>query len=184
MRPGAQATRRSASPAAAPTGERERMARISRERLRADVRADQGRHGPSRRHRAAGRDRARLHGLRGRADDRRRQEHARRRGLPDERRPMRRARSTWSSRTPRSSTPVAGIVKADIGIRDGRIVGIGKAGNPDIMDGVDRAPADGPEHHGRFTATSTSSPRAGWRPTRISCPRSSATTRWRAASRR
>jgi urease subunit alpha len=29
-----------------------------------------------------------------------------------------------------------GIVKADIGIRDGRIVGIGKAGNPDVMDGV------------------------------------------------
>ena len=29
-----------------------------------------------------------------------------------------------------------GIVKADIGIRDGRIVGIGKAGNPDLMDGV------------------------------------------------
>jgi urease subunit alpha len=29
-----------------------------------------------------------------------------------------------------------GIVKADIGIRDGMIVGIGKAGNPDIMDGV------------------------------------------------
>jgi urease subunit alpha len=29
-----------------------------------------------------------------------------------------------------------GIVKADIGIRAGRIVGIGKAGNPDIMDGV------------------------------------------------
>ncbi|MYZ46230.1 urease subunit alpha [Propylenella binzhouense] len=31
---------------------------------------------------------------------------------------------------------VAGIVKADIGIRDGRIVALGKAGNPDIMDGV------------------------------------------------
>ena len=30
----------------------------------------------------------------------------------------------------------AGIVKADIGIKDGKIVGIGKAGNPDIMDGV------------------------------------------------
>src|SRR5882757_2298286 len=30
-----------------------------------------------------------------------------------------------------------GIVKADIGIRDGKIVGIGKAGNPDTMDGVD-----------------------------------------------
>jgi len=29
-----------------------------------------------------------------------------------------------------------GIVKADIGIRDGRICGIGKAGNPDTMDGV------------------------------------------------
>jgi urease subunit alpha len=30
-----------------------------------------------------------------------------------------------------------GIVKADIGLRDGRIVGIGKAGNPDIQPGVD-----------------------------------------------
>jgi urease subunit alpha len=30
-----------------------------------------------------------------------------------------------------------GIVKADIGIRDGKIAGIGKAGNPDIMDNVD-----------------------------------------------
>jgi len=30
-----------------------------------------------------------------------------------------------------------GIVKADIGIRDGRIAGIGKAGNPDIQPGVD-----------------------------------------------
>lgn len=30
----------------------------------------------------------------------------------------------------------SGIVKADIGLKDGFIVGIGKAGNPDIMDGV------------------------------------------------
>ncbi len=30
-----------------------------------------------------------------------------------------------------------GIVKGDIGVRAGRIVGIGKAGNPDVMDGVD-----------------------------------------------
>jgi len=30
-----------------------------------------------------------------------------------------------------------GIVKADIGIKDGRIVGIGKAGNPDIQPNVD-----------------------------------------------
>ncbi|WP_326557370.1 urease subunit alpha [Micromonospora sp. NBC_01796] len=29
-----------------------------------------------------------------------------------------------------------GVVKADVGIKDGRIVGIGKAGNPDIMNGV------------------------------------------------
>ena len=29
-----------------------------------------------------------------------------------------------------------GIVKADVAIRDGKISGIGKAGNPDIMDGV------------------------------------------------
>ncbi len=30
-----------------------------------------------------------------------------------------------------------GIVKGDIGIRDGRIVKVGKAGNPDTMAGVD-----------------------------------------------
>ena len=30
-----------------------------------------------------------------------------------------------------------GIVKADVGLRDGRISGIGKAGNPDIQPGVD-----------------------------------------------
>ncbi|RAY12093.1 urease subunit alpha [Actinomadura craniellae] len=29
-----------------------------------------------------------------------------------------------------------GIVKADVGVRDGRITALGKAGNPDIMDGV------------------------------------------------
>ena len=31
---------------------------------------------------------------------------------------------------------VTGIVKADIGIKEGRIVGIGKAGNPDIQPGI------------------------------------------------
>jgi urease len=30
----------------------------------------------------------------------------------------------------------SGIYKADIGVKDGMIVGIGKAGNPDVMDGV------------------------------------------------
>jgi urease subunit alpha len=29
-----------------------------------------------------------------------------------------------------------GIVKADVGVRDGRVVALGKAGNPDTMDGV------------------------------------------------
>ena len=33
--------------------------------------------------------------------------------------------------------PVLGVVKADIGIKDGRIVGIGAAGNPGISDGID-----------------------------------------------
>ncbi|TCO58179.1 urease subunit alpha [Actinocrispum wychmicini] len=37
-----------------------------------------------------------------------------------------------------------GVVKADVGVRDGRIVGIGKAGNPDVMDGVDPALVIGP----------------------------------------
>ncbi len=32
--------------------------------------------------------------------------------------------------------PVLGVVKADIGVKNGRIVGVGKAGNPDMMDGV------------------------------------------------
>ena len=37
-----------------------------------------------------------------------------------------------------------GVVKADVGIRDGRIVALGKAGNPDVMDGVDPALVLGP----------------------------------------
>lgn len=37
-----------------------------------------------------------------------------------------------------------GIVRADVGIRDGRIVGIGRAGNPDVADGVDPRLVIGP----------------------------------------
>jgi urease subunit alpha len=37
-----------------------------------------------------------------------------------------------------------GITKADVGIKDGRIAAIGKAGNPDIMDGVTRGLEIGP----------------------------------------
>ena len=33
--------------------------------------------------------------------------------------------------------PLLGVVKADVGIKDGKIAGIGKAGNPNIMSGVD-----------------------------------------------
>jgi urease subunit alpha len=33
--------------------------------------------------------------------------------------------------------PTIGVVKADIGIKDGRIVGVGRAGNPGISDGID-----------------------------------------------
>ena len=37
-----------------------------------------------------------------------------------------------------------GIVKADVGIKGGKIVGIGKAGNPDVMAGVDQNMIVGP----------------------------------------
>jgi urease subunit alpha len=37
-----------------------------------------------------------------------------------------------------------GIVKADVGIRDGRIVAVGKAGNPDTMDGIHSGLVIGP----------------------------------------
>ena len=49
--------------------------------------------------------------------------------------------------------PMLGIIKADIGIRDGRIAGVGKAGNPDIMDGINRHMVTGPNTtcvHGDF----------------------------------
>ncbi len=39
-----------------------------------------------------------------------------------------------------------GIVKADVGIKDGRIVALGKAGNPDTMDGVHPDLVIGPSH--------------------------------------
>jgi urease subunit alpha len=33
--------------------------------------------------------------------------------------------------------PTIGVVKADIGVKDGRIVGVGRAGNPSISDGIE-----------------------------------------------
>ena len=38
-----------------------------------------------------------------------------------------------------------GIIKADVGLRDGRIAGIGKAGNPDVQPGVDIVVGPGTE---------------------------------------
>jgi urease subunit alpha len=40
--------------------------------------------------------------------------------------------------------PTIGVVKADVGVKDGKIVGIGKAGNPGMMDGVTPGLAVGP----------------------------------------
>ena len=40
--------------------------------------------------------------------------------------------------------PVLGVVKADVGIKNGKIVGIGKAGNPSTMDGVTPGLSVGP----------------------------------------
>ena len=45
-----------------------------------------------------------------------------------------------------------GIVKADIGLKDGRIVGIGKAGNPDIQPGVTIVIGAGHRDHRRRRA--------------------------------
>ena len=40
--------------------------------------------------------------------------------------------------------PVLGVIKGDLGVKDGLIVGIGKAGNPGVMDGVSPDLAAGP----------------------------------------
>lgn len=40
--------------------------------------------------------------------------------------------------------PLLGVIKADIGIKDGKIAGIGKAGNPNIMKGVTPGLVTGP----------------------------------------
>ncbi|WP_462398412.1 urease subunit alpha [Corynebacterium falsenii] len=41
--------------------------------------------------------------------------------------------------------PILGIIKADVGIKDGRIAGVGKAGNPHTQDGVDMLIGPGTE---------------------------------------
>ena len=40
--------------------------------------------------------------------------------------------------------PILGVIKADVGVKDGKIAGIGKAGNPNVMDGVSPELVTGP----------------------------------------
>lgn len=40
--------------------------------------------------------------------------------------------------------PILGVIKADVGVKDGKIAGIGKAGNPNIMKGVSPNMVTGP----------------------------------------
>ncbi len=40
--------------------------------------------------------------------------------------------------------PILGVVKADVGVKDGKIAGIGKAGNPNVMKGVTPSLVTGP----------------------------------------
>ncbi|MDE6007733.1 MAG: urease subunit alpha [Muribaculaceae bacterium] len=40
--------------------------------------------------------------------------------------------------------PILGVVKADVGVKDGKIAGIGKAGNPNVMEGVTPTLVTGP----------------------------------------
>ena len=68
-----------------------------------------------------------------------------------------------------------GIVKADIGIKNGRIVGIGKAGNPDTQPNVtDR---HRPRHRSRSPAKARSSRPAASTRTFTSSARSRSTKR-------
>jgi len=40
--------------------------------------------------------------------------------------------------------PILGVIKADVGVKDGKIVGVGKAGNPSTMDGATPGLSVGP----------------------------------------
>lgn len=40
--------------------------------------------------------------------------------------------------------PLLGVIKADVGVKDGKIAGIGKAGNPNVMEGVSPNLVTGP----------------------------------------
>ena len=110
--------------------------RMSRARLRPHVRADRRRPGAPRRHRPHHRGRAATcTRLRRGGQVRRRQGDPRRHG------PGAGARSAEGAVDTVITNALIldhwGIVKADIGLKDGRIVAIGKAGNPETQPGVD-----------------------------------------------
>ena len=123
------------APGGAITERRSWMAELSRSRYAAAVRADRGRPGPAGRHRPVHRGRAGP--VRGR-----RRDEAVFGGGKVIRESMGQSRATRADGAPDLVITGAvvldhwGIIKADVGIRDGRIVALGKAGNPDIMDGV------------------------------------------------
>ena len=77
-----------------------------------------------------------------------------------------------------------GIVKCDVGIRDGRIVALGKAGNPDIADGVAPRAADRPVHRGHRRRGPDPHRRRRRLPRALHLRRRSSTRRSRPGSRR
>jgi urease subunit alpha len=72
-----------------------------------------------------------------------------------------------------------GIVKADIGVKNGRIFAVGKAGNPDIQPGVTIPIGAATEV---IAAEGRSSPPAGSTPTSTGSARSRRKRRWSPAS--
>ena len=110
------------------------MAQNLPRRLCPDVRPDRRRQGAARRHRALHRGREGFHHLWRGGEVRRRQGDPRRHG-PE---PGRRAREGAVDTVITNALIVdhTGIYKADIGLKDGRIAAIGKAGNPDTQPGV------------------------------------------------
>ena len=71
-----------------------------------------------------------------------------------------------------------GIIKADIGLKNGRIAAIGKAGNPDTQPGVDIVIGPAPKSS---AARATSSPQAASTATSTSSARSRSKRPWPAA---
>ena len=97
--------------------------------------------------------------------------------------PAVRLRARRRSSSARSSLdPVLGVVKADIGIKDGRIVGVGRAGN--AGDQRRHRPADRAAHRADHGLRPHRDARRGRQPRPPDLARSSCRPRCRAASRR